>query len=552
MSSVHADYLLKNLKPGHPSLSGLEPHGTRVRLRIRSSVDFKERSMLDIVRYWIILPACELLYFEKGKEQQPIGFNTPSEALNYFYLKDSPEKIESESSYEILKLPYIEGNEKYELAFAVRKGFTPEKNFISMSMGKPAPAVCIEGIRADNALPGFTMGLCALLSSRGNKRFRTTVSRTNLEEDEEYIRVGEICTKLLFDHLENEVNRISEQKGKPLSQASTAGLWIYKSLSKTINDQRLRNYADSRYSRLPVLVIEIMESEGSRIKTSRKLISPEQLNKMDRFWTIESRLVDYIGFMSRDLGRELSLNEFLGTLAPEFQDSRITPVVSDAHQFGHLILSSHTVANVEFSREHQQTLVEWRLKKDHVRDATGISDLVSIIGDPLSKKLWEKIDIILSKRARRGGLYPQINATVIAPLKGDMTKVWGINTRVITILEPKSRAAEVLAALNEAILILSKETKLEELSIVCTGGILFSTLCKTAYRGKLESLRMHGDFYPLWGEIFSEISSIFANIGIDKQIPENLSDFENDIHGEGIMFNASSYWMDWIKGEYEG
>ena len=31
MSSVHADYLLKNLKSGHQSLSGLEPHGTRIK-----------------------------------------------------------------------------------------------------------------------------------------------------------------------------------------------------------------------------------------------------------------------------------------------------------------------------------------------------------------------------------------------------------------------------------------------------------------------------------------------------------------------------------------
>jgi hypothetical protein len=252
--------------------------------------------------------------------------------------------------------------------------------------------------------------------------------------------------------------------------------------------------------------------------------------------------------MSRDLGREFSLNEFLGTLAPEHQDKRITPVVSDAHQFDDLILPSHIVANVEFSRKHQRTLVEWRLKNDNSRDATSIEDLISKLGDSSSKELWEKIYLTLKPQERRFGFPRKGYPIVIAPLKGDMTKVWGINTRLITILEPNSRAAKVFETLNEAILILSKDKIFEELSIVCVGQILFGIFCKN--RGKFQ--RGYGvDLYSFWGEIFSKINLIFAKIGIDKQIPDNLSYLENETDGEGILFNASSYWMDWISGEYE-
>lgn len=91
MSSVHADYLLKKLESGHSSLKGLEQHGTRVRLRLRSSIDLTKKCMLDIVRYWIILPVCEVLYSEKGKEPQHIGFGNPAEALRYFQFKDPRE-----------------------------------------------------------------------------------------------------------------------------------------------------------------------------------------------------------------------------------------------------------------------------------------------------------------------------------------------------------------------------------------------------------------------------------------------------------------------------
>jgi len=39
----------------------------------------------------------------------------------------------------------------------------------------------------------------------------------SLEKDDEYFQVGKICARLLFTHVENEVRKISEQEGRPLS-----------------------------------------------------------------------------------------------------------------------------------------------------------------------------------------------------------------------------------------------------------------------------------------------------------------------------------------------
>ncbi len=549
MSSVHADYLVKKLEPGNLSLKGLEPHGTRVILKLRSSIDLKERSMFDIVRYWIILPACRISYSENGQKPQLVGFGNPVDALRYFQFKDSSEKLKNEDSYEIIKSAHSEDCATYELVFAVRKRFTPERNFIE---GKAdAPAVCIEGIRADNALPGFSKvdfnryvrqsgnsPICALLSVRGNKRFRTTVSRTTLEKDAEYNRVGEICMKLLFDHIENEVRRISEQKGKPLSQASTAGLWIYKFLERSINNPSLINYLHIRNSKLPLLVVEKTENERKVIRPSRELINSEQLKKFEKFWTIESRLVDYLGVISRDLGREVSLNEFLSTLAPEFQDLRITPVISDAYQFSDLILLSHKVAKVEFSRKNQQTKIEWELKEDISSDTYNIMSLFNEeAGSLVMRNMLKNWDTSNS--------FPFKNISIaVAPIEGDLNNVWGIQTRIIPVLNQMSKAAEVWTTLKDSIAKMPIDTKLEEISLLCNGCLILK-LVFMQHRPGYYQIPGKSELHDKWNSLSIQINQALEEMAIEKRIPENFEDIFEDEE----LFDASRYWMNWMENQ---
>lgn len=67
MTSVHADYLRRELREHDPLVEGIDPNGTRVTLALRDSVDLSRRSILDIVRYWIILPECSVEYVEDDK-----------------------------------------------------------------------------------------------------------------------------------------------------------------------------------------------------------------------------------------------------------------------------------------------------------------------------------------------------------------------------------------------------------------------------------------------------------------------------------------------------
>ncbi len=280
MTSVHADYLLRELSASDPKLQGLGPHGTRVRLRVRATVDVKKRNPLDLVRFWVILPACEVEYIAKGQDPIGIGSKSMAEVLQN-YIKQKSSKVDNRRSQDTVQ-PVIkqrspataEGVQDppghYELGFLVRSSLFPERSFESLGSENP-PMVCVEGIRVAGELPGFSgSSIQAILSVRGARPLRTTVARSGLERDAEYDRLASVCSEMLFEHVRDEVARIQAKKGQPLSQASTAGRWLFSILDWGVNLTVAEDTLDRLYSELPVLIIET-ESTGSGPASSRKL-----------------------------------------------------------------------------------------------------------------------------------------------------------------------------------------------------------------------------------------------------------------------------------------
>ena len=318
MTSVQADYLLRELLPGDLKLSDLEPHGTRITLRMRDTVDLSKRTIEDIVRYWVILPECEVEYIEYKKDPLKIGYKSAVEALRSFHSDDLATKQNFNYPLEFLvkrrdlSTATHEARDagKYELAFTVRKSFLPEREF-AFKPDKELPMVCIEGIRVSNNLPCFNIHysnpragtISALLSVRGARQFRTTVSRTELEQDEAYDRVAQLCADMLCDHVEDEVTTIANRTGRPLSQASSASKWLYSTLYHAGTSADVRTSLDLRRETLEAIVIESVEGTWDKPITKRYLTSPREIKKMPEFWTVESRLVDSLGTISRDLGR---------------------------------------------------------------------------------------------------------------------------------------------------------------------------------------------------------------------------------------------------------
>lgn len=579
LTSVQSDYLLKKIKSGDPLLKDLEPHGTRITVKIRSSVDFKNRSMLDIVRYWIILPACDVYFHEIGKEPELIGFKSVVDALKFFHKDRSEVQSSLSSSYstDFRTDNYVTAKGTYDFAVKVRKGFTPEWAIVQTE-NTDAPVVCIEGIRADNVLPGFisenpvrSSGLCTLLSVKGNKDFRTTVSRTNLEHDNEYINVSKICVDFLITHLRNEIERIAKTAGYPLSRASSAGQWIYGSITRFISRETL-SYLEEAYANTPIIVIERIGEENSRVH--RELISSQELNKVEDFWTIESRLVSYLGTISRDLGKELSLNEFLGTLAPELRDHRINALVPDSSEFRKEILLSHVVKDVEFSRSNQQTMVNWTLVKDKV----AWSDSLKLRNETLNletahKTLREIIELIMPIESILLRVESNVRQTYMsilaAPITGDLKAVHGIKTRVATILDSQKPIGQVWDKLITILNGYSQTGKIDEGYLWIILGI---ASLMAGFSGESEitellggagvsrqtryyaipqrSYKVTNSLRELWKESGSQIIK-FHNIDKEDVVAVIKLDLSDLIGDEENWFDASAYWWNWSRGASE-
>lgn len=539
MSSVHADYLLRDLPPGDVKLTGLEPHGTRITLIIREGEKLNEIKVEEILRYWVVLPACFVEYIEVGKIPVRIGFHSVVDALKSFYEKVDRQGYNINENLEIIsKKKTIDGG-NYEMAIALRTGWLPEKTFAELPLANHA-AICIEGINVSETLPGWSYGKSqrydfetdfifgALISVQGVRGLRTTVSRSDLEEDEVYTKVGKICSELLFSHVEDELKRISSDKGKPLSRASTAGKWLCKDLIDSIGSKPVRDHVESLRTKLPFIVMEQNDANN----TERRLVSPEMLMHIPYFWTIESRLVDSLGIISRDLGRELSLFEFLNALAPDYGDFKFSPILPDAQLFKYDVIDNYYPISVQFSRRFQQTAIKWAPNNGY-----STNDLKYLLRDKaFSQNLQREYRNFYTKENYKFRIH-DFNIG-ISELSGDEKEVLIVKTRIITIIAKETKIAKIWEIIQKSVRISVEQNNIE----ICIMLLLFRDI----FYNLLADQSFSRDFQNTsasvtWNRYLMKINQFLKNYNIDE-LPENPNIIKQD-----MVFNASTYWRDWYR-----
>jgi hypothetical protein len=550
MSSVHADYLLRELPVGDPKLAGTEPHGTRVTLIVRDGVDLTKRTVNDILRYWIILPECRVEYNEAGKPAEKIGFDSPIDALKYYYDEGNKDRPRTWKDIEYtLKQRDINGGQ-FQMAVALRSGLYPEKSF-AQPPRNDLPSICIEGIRVSDFLPGFgprlsSLSVSTIVSVRGVRGLRTTVSRSGLEQDEEYLNLGRICADMLLDHIKEEIDRLSNEKGNPLSRASTAGKWLTTDLMTGISLIQIQDYLVQQRKKIPLIVLETVKSQNDKLVVERTLISPEKLGQEDHFWTIESRLVDSLGIISRDLGRELSLNEFITTLAPEHVELGHTPILPDASQFSDDIFGSHHASLVQFSRLYQQTAIKWTPGKTAANEAakTALKDEVfSAILNQEYRKLEE---------AQRQRVPVNLESkTTVAEIAGDEPEVKIVRTRMLTLLSNKSESGRIWELLQNGVKLSSERKEPHECLLFLRLANLFEHIVASRIGGwnrgsYIDEEHRIGwrDLENTWNEFVIEANSILLKYGLTGNIPDTIECLRAE-----KVFNASDYWRDWHRTE---
>ena len=70
--------------------------------------------------------------------------------------------------------------------------------------------------------------------------------------------------------MKEEIDRIAKTAGAPLSRASSAGKYIYESISKHITEET-EPYLKDAFTNIPIIVIEKIGAESDQIKIHREL-----------------------------------------------------------------------------------------------------------------------------------------------------------------------------------------------------------------------------------------------------------------------------------------
>lgn len=544
MTSVKSTYLLRELEPGDTLLDDLEPHGTRVQLRVRDTVDLAKRTVLDILRYWVILPECHVEYQELEHDPVKIGFSSALDAIRSYEAKKGSQllslgKVDFVVKSKQLARTDIDNAGNLELAFGVTSGYFPERYFL-IQEEEDFPRVCVEGIRVSRRLPGFASranSISALLAVRGSRQFRTTVSREGLEVDESYARVAKAVGELLFEHVRDEASRLASKPGRPLSQSATGSKFLIQQLMKAVDEQTLEAYLRELAANHPAIVLEEVSSQDQKPITSRKLISPNDLRKVSTFWTIESRSVDSLGIISLDLGRELSLNEFLIALAPDVTQLRYSPLIASAERSTDAIHATHAPERVEFSRVHQQTAIKWSMSsgeeiKIDIEKLVPRGRYESLLrAARLDQEEISYDERLFLQRVEGFGFQIEMYS---AELSGDDPKVQGVNTRMGPILQPKSALHVAWQTIRTGVTELVKDAEFPEIKTALNVAHAFGfSLSRDDDR--------YGIAYSMWRSSIHRFRNLLDERGIKTELPTEIRGL---VEG-GTVFDATTFWRDW-------
>jgi hypothetical protein len=311
--------------------------------------------------------------------------------------------------------------------------------------------------------------------------------------------------------------------GSPLSQAASSKAFLFGQLHGS-SDALARSTLYELEDRQPSIVIEEVEDGVA----GRRLISPYELRAIPQFWTLESRSADSLGALSRDLGRELSLHQFMLALAPDLIQASYSPMLPEGHRHVWDVCAVHSPILIEFSREHQQTAVKW----------TPVGDR-----EPLSLDLDEVADIRevieLIEQEENRSLSTRF-AVYSARLVGDDPEAEAVNSRLGLILKPASGLEAAWAALRRLLLSVIADPRSREFrnSLVVATGFFehFRRSERTLYRSsRYIDLRTLDNAIRL----ISEGTLQRASAETLKGLPDLLNKCR--------WFDASSSWLDWDR-----
>jgi hypothetical protein len=313
LPSVVKSYLVKKIPKGDPVLNAIGSHGTEVVLRVRRSAGLKDVEQL--VRYWLVLPKCEVMCAIDRDEPTGVGFTSAKAVLEYYYkLKQETSVWEAETQVRAESAPGI------DIAYVVSRSLWGDAWDFSRSAShgrrRPIdasdgylspPGMCVEGIRVRSVSAGYEQRENApwvFANLTGQDAPRTNVARSDVEQTLELTHALYRVYSFLGNHIQSEYDRLTK-KGSGIVEAAWEADYIARwGLEDTPVSNR--EQFDAAMANLQVIALED--------EHTCRAVTKNELRSFEKVWTVDGRVVRDIAGISGALGIDLPAEKIVELL----------------------------------------------------------------------------------------------------------------------------------------------------------------------------------------------------------------------------------------------
>ncbi len=378
LQSVHGQYLMKLLARGSAEVpEGIRKGGTKVSVHVKPSSQIK--SVLDVLRYWIVLPRCDVFFREAGQDIEiKIGFETLAEALeeglvasNAVTRKDG--KLQSAAAGEQIAIRTFD-REGFSLAYAVTwnswysqwEFYRSERAVLRdyIEIAETGSGTCIEGIRVLDGSPGFQASghLAAISDNRGANAPKTNVARSAIEQTPEYNKHLKEVYEAYISHIASEVYEMQEDRRCSTTKAAREAHFILGGLISAREgggNPQSRRLFDEAVKSLPAFAIEVDASRSAR--------SLDDLDEFDVLLTTESSLSKHIEYVLGAMPITASFASIMSAVGEPLPYGADLPLLCGLQPSGHLssvFLATWGIARIELDENERLVKATWRKFED--------------------------------------------------------------------------------------------------------------------------------------------------------------------------------------------
>jgi hypothetical protein len=245
------------------------------------------------------------------------------------------------------------------------------------------------------------------------------------------------------------------------------------------------------------------------------------------------------------LGRELSLNEFLGVFAPDDKGLLYSPILPDAHEFRDAFFATHAPETVEFSRKHQRSAIKWV-----PRDQASVSAMYwKTNSDFLNTGDFEYASHSRGQDPRAArSTFGTLAYLDFADLVGDDTDVSVVKSRIGVVMQEQSAASFVAQTIKQALARLIDLRRYDDLlTVLSLASACMSGMLRPGPRHYEPPLTSAGAIV-LWQQNVDSANRILSSLNIPDKLPNDPAAAITTFRS---VFNASDYWTDWWRQRNE-